>query len=333
VLVIPGNHDIDRVIASTPDQRAWRSSLRSPRFDDDDRDTAFIELLERPDSGPGLFAPLDAYNQFAADYGCDVAVGSPFWSVEVPIDERYRVEIRGMTSVLISDSYDDDDLLLLGDFHGADLVHGGAPGVINVTLCHHPYDWLLDGDRQKEKLRHRSALHITGHDHEHEVVVDPDTSFIHLCAGALQPTRKPEWVPRLYGLSINVEEGDEECWGTVKIVSACWDREEDGFVVDVDRTERIPVTCAERELQPEAQERDVRRLVERLGALQPGDRLSIGLALEADLASLTDGPTYEIPQRLVALAEQTGSLSELWELTERHHGGQESGPNPFRRGS
>lgn len=332
VLVVPGNHDIDREAARTADQRAWRSSLRSATLSDDQREAKLMDFLNDVDAGPGLFEPLAAYNKFAADYGCDISVSepSPFWNTLIPLSDRYQAEIRGMTSVLISDSHDNSgpDRLLLGEFQAADLVPGGKPGVLSITLCHHPYPWLFDGTRQKQKLRHRSALHITGHDHQHEIVRNAAQRSIHLCAGALQPTRDGAWAPRLYGLSFDVQETETSCSASVVIVSAIWDRDADKFVIDVDEREEINLKCADTEAVVEAPAHEIARLTERYGALQPADRLSVALEVGVNLGSLADGPPHEIPQRVIDHARDQNLLHILWERVELRHG-QQTGANPF----
>jgi len=330
ILVIPGNHDVDRQIAARANQRVWRSSLRLPALSEDERDDRLMELLNDAQAGPGFFEPLAAYNDFAAQYKCDVSVKEPnaYWHTTVPINDRYRVDIRGMTSVLVSDSHDNDstDRLVVGEFQAADLV-SGRPGVVNITMCHHPYSWLFDGRRQQNKLDRRSALHITGHEHNHEIVRNGRERGIQLRAGALQPTRDPDWAPRLYGLSFEVDEAHEPCTVRVTIVSAAWNREDDRFVVDVDQTEEVAISRGEEAIAPIPDPRSL-RLTEPLGGLQTGDLWSVASEMGADLGELVDGPFYEIPDRLVELAEGQGRLAELWQLTELRHGQQEK-ENPF----
>ena len=330
ILLIPGNHDIDREIATRPEQRMWRSSLRLKKLSVDNRDDKLMELLNDAEAGPGLFEALTAYNSFAAQYQCAISVRdpNPYWHATVPINDRYRAEIRGLTSVLISDSHDNKstDRLVLGEFQAADLA-SGTPGVVNVTMCHHPYTWLFDGQRQENKLDRRCALHITGHDHDHEIVRNGGDLGVQLRAGALQPRRNPEWAPRLYGLSFDVDEGDEACSASIRIVSALWVRETDGFVIEVDKTEKVLIRQAEEAIAPGSDPR-ILRLTERLGSLQTGDLWSVAAEMGADLGALSDGPFYEIPQRLVELAEKQGQLPELWRLTELRRGQQER-DNPF----
>lgn len=329
ILAVPGNHDVDRPSTLAADQRNWRSSPRRSELTPDQRDQVLIELLEDDRSGPGLFEPLAAYNVFAGAYGCEISVKAPYWTVRVPINERYQAQIRGLTSVLISDEHDDSDGLLLGDVQVTDLHK--AAGIVNLTLCHHPYSALIDGDRQRARLRHRSAVHITGHEHSHDVRVDPETATIHLCAGALQPTRNPDWEPRLYAIGIEVSETGAEASAQVDVVSAHWNRDADRFIHDVDERLHVPIDLPELGLQPPAAEPTAQfaRLVERLAALQPADRLSAAAEIGADLGSLMKRPAHEFPRLLVAYAEHGKLLHELWNLVNQLHGGQIGETNPF----
>lgn len=124
-----------------------------------------------------------------------------------------------------------------------------------------------------------------------------------------------------------MEESDEACCVNVRIVGATRSREEDRFIIDVDRMEGVPITRAEGVLVRVPDSR-ILRLTERLGALQTGDLWSVAAELEADLGELADGPFYEIPQRLVERASRDGRLRELWQSTEFRHGQQEL-VNPF----
>jgi hypothetical protein len=328
--VIPGNHDIDWSATRSPEQRIWRSRPRQAGLDDDQRDQELIDLLEDETSAEGLFAPLAPYNRFAAAYGCAVSVTDPFWDVRLPINDRYEAQIRGLTSVLISDAYDKADRLVLGDVQVSDLQT--QPGVLNVTLCHHPYSWLRDGERQRARLRRRSVLHVTGHEHSHSVSVDAETRCVQICLGALQPARSPDRDPRLYAFAIDVAEQGGHAEATTELFGARWDRSADQFLEDVDMTASVPVepVVGVAHLAAVHPAPAVVRLVERLAALQSGDRLGVAADIGADLALLTKQPSYELPSALVNYAEGRGVLAELWTAVERRHAGQEAGKNPFK---
>jgi hypothetical protein len=333
ILVIPGNHDVDRDLTDTPDHRGWRSAPRKSGLDDDQRDRVFIDLLANGQSGPGLVAALRAYNQFASAYGCTVSEAEPFWHVRLPLSDRYELHLRGLTSVLISDRHDDKEVnrLLLGDVQVADLEP--APGVVNVTLCHHPYTWLYDGERQRRRLRRRSALHVTGHEHCHDVLPDGDTASVHLCAGALQPKRSDVWDPRLYGIKLDVSERRGKASARFTIMSARWDRDADSFVEDSTGEYEVPVQPAPAvppsppiAADPTAA---VALLVEHLSELAPADRLTVAAEIGGDVSSLSAAPEHELPARVVADASARGVLAELWRQAARYRGGLGAEENPF----
>jgi hypothetical protein len=331
VLVIPGNHDIDRGLAETPDQRNWRSGPKRSGLDDDGRDRALLALLADTTAGPGLFAPLGAYNTFAATYGCTVTERDPSWHVCLPLDGRYRLDVRGITSVLLSERHDDKaaDRLMIGDVQVTDLEE--RPGCVNVTLCHHPFEWLFDGERQRHRLRHRSAVHITGHEHAHQLDTDPETHTVHLRAGALQPKHADKWDPRLYGIGVEVLETGTQANATVTILCARWKREADGFVLDTTEQRIVPVLMASPEEAPTAADPTtaIARLTELLGELAPADLLSVADEIEMALGDLAGSPDYQHAGRVVEHARRTRALPRLWDETVGRRGGTRSDKNPF----
>ena len=327
IYVVPGNHDIQWPEARGADQRHLRSGPRQRRLTDDQRDNMMVRLLEDPASGPEIFKALDSYNKFADPFGCAVSVGAPCWTSLIQLSEKFAVEIRGLTSPLVSDKDDEDDLVL-SDIQLADLTR--KPGVINITMCHHPFSCLLDGVRQRPKITNRSALHVTGHEHKHSVHVDPDTGSIHLCAGALQPTRDPAWDPRLYAFRLDIVESDPPK-AAIRLVSMRWDRDSDGFVQDEEgeypvKLDKPPLTLKQPPTDPAS---ELVRLKERLSALPPSDRLTAARAVGADLRSLTEGGSHQLPSNLLADAQANHRLGALWAEVERLHGRQENDPNPF----
>ncbi len=331
ILVIPGNHDIDRDLSVTPDQRNWRSGPKRSGLTDEQRDQALLGMLQDDASGPGLLEPLRAYNNFASAYGCRVTEIEPYWHVSLPIDARYQAHLRGMTSVLLSDGHDDreQNRLLLGDVQVNDLEPD--PGIINVTLCHHPYTWLHDGERQRVRLRRRSSLHVTGHEHRHGIASDPETGSVHLCAGALQPRRREEWDPRLYGLSLEVLEQPGQAIAKLTIIGARWNRDADGFAQDSIDDYEVPVqpVGSAPALVSADPTTESARLLERIAELAPGDRLSVAQSIGTDVALLAGAPDYAVPGLLLQDAEARGDRTRLWKETARYQGRLEAEHNPF----
>ena len=300
-------------------------------LDEEERDRSLRDLLADTTSGSGLLAPLGPYNTFAATYGCTVTEADPSWHVCLRLDDRYRLDIRGMTSVLLSDSHDDtkDDRLLVGDVQVNNLQR--LPGCVNVTLCHHPYEWLFDGERQRHRLRHRSALHITGHEHAHKVDTDKETGSIHLRAGALQPKRADEWDPRLYAIAVDIVEHDEQAAARFTILCSRWDRVADKFVIDSTEHATVPVLMAPFEGTPTGPDptTSIARLTELVAELAPADLLTVAAEIGMALADLASSSAYEHPGRVVEHARNSGALASLWDTTVAHRGGIRSEDNPF----
>ncbi|RBP92690.1 hypothetical protein DFO80_1061 [Rhodobacter sp. 140A] len=70
VFVIPGNHDVDRGKASARMHQDARATLR--QLDVDAADNRLREYLSEPESSQLIFAPLDNYNAFAAQFECAI---------------------------------------------------------------------------------------------------------------------------------------------------------------------------------------------------------------------------------------------------------------------
>ncbi len=328
VLVIPGNHDVHLATADLAQQRVWRAQPRVPGKTVFERDQLLADLLDDPEAGPGLFEPLAAYNDFASAYRCELSPEDPCWTVHQPLDHRFELQLRGMTSVLVSDRHDKKDRLLLGSVQVADL-EAESPGVVTITFCHHPYEWLLDGEAQRGRIITRSVLHITGHEHEHEVKVDAGTGSVHLCLGALQPTRADEWEPRVYGVGIDVQEDANGFNAIVDVFGARWDQNR--FVADVDERHAVPILPPERGKlpPPPSQSRPLVRLTERFASLPSSDRLQAARAIDVDVSTFVNAPSYKEPAVVVQHAIREHQLHLLWNEVARLHGNQSGEDNPF----
>ena len=70
VFVIPGNHDVDRGKAAARMHKDARATLR--QLDGDAADKTLREYLSEPTSSQLIFAPLENYNAFAAQFECAI---------------------------------------------------------------------------------------------------------------------------------------------------------------------------------------------------------------------------------------------------------------------
>jgi hypothetical protein len=102
VLVIPGNHDVDRAVADTTPISTIRSEIRQKQGDE----LQATLTASLADSSGQLFEPLAKFNKFARLFGCDVSPQRPFWERRFPFSDGSELCVRGMTSTWVSGTGD-----------------------------------------------------------------------------------------------------------------------------------------------------------------------------------------------------------------------------------
>lgn len=212
--MVPGNHDVDRNFVA-PDLPLWAAHARLRAATDPGvwRDHIYKQLVKDPLRS--LLAPLRAYNDFAQGFGCFtgmVASTKPdepdipqiAWRhiLEKKLDDGTLVQLHGLNSAIISDAGDEPGKLLLSSFQTAQMEN--QANVVNVVMCHHPPDWLMDKSEIRKALRSFAPVQLYGH--EHETRFRPDPREVHLFAGAVQPSRRDsgDWIPTYHILQLAV---------------------------------------------------------------------------------------------------------------------------------
>jgi len=330
IFVIPGNHDVYLPDTDSADQRHWRSLPRRQSVSAADRDYALTQLLAAADSATGLLAPLQNYLDFAAAYSCGFKPQPPLWrSDPIPMNSRYAVRFYGLTSVLVSDANDKQDRLLLGGVQSSLVARDND--IVNISLCHHPYGWLLDEDLQ-DKFDRRCPVHVTGHEHRHQL--RPTHAGVHVMAGALQPDRRdPEWQSRLNLITLEIAE-EEPPRLAVDIYPAIWRPDLDDYAFELGAPETFggPLPASPPELPAETikTEGELVRLQARLATLSAGDRFQAARGAELDLPAIAKLPGSENVAAIIEQATMKRTLAALWNEVERLHGNQKTDqPNPF----
>ncbi|HEY4361438.1 MAG TPA: metallophosphoesterase [Bryobacteraceae bacterium] len=213
--MVPGNHDVDRSFVE-PDLPLWAAhvQLREANNPTVWHDHVYKQLVRDPQRS--LMAPLGGYNSFAQGYGCFTGMvkasteGEPdkpqlAWqrTFEKPLDANGRsVRLHGLNSALISDEADAPAKLLVSQFQTSHFEH--TPGVVDVVLCHHPPEWLMDKAALRDALRTFAPVSLFGHEHSTRVVAD--NKQVQLFAGAVQPSRRDpgDWLPTYHVLQLSV---------------------------------------------------------------------------------------------------------------------------------
>jgi predicted MPP superfamily phosphohydrolase len=200
--MVPGNHDVDRDYVE-PDLPLWAShvSIRSDQNPVKWRDAIAKQL--RQDPLHSLLAPLKTYNDFAQGYDCTTKPDQLAWCRLLPksLEDGRVIRLHGLNSAMISDSGDAPGQLLVSEFQTSHFER--TPNTVDVVLCHHPPDWLMDKEMLRNALKSFAPISLFGH--EHSMRIEPEKKNLRLFAGAVQPSRRDpaNWLPTYHILQLS----------------------------------------------------------------------------------------------------------------------------------
>ncbi|WP_122425541.1 metallophosphoesterase [Pseudomonas viridiflava] len=187
IFVVPGNHDVDRGVikASVPIQNVQHAISSAPL---QDREWRLRQQLGDAASGQLLLEAHAAYNAFAARFMCQIWPSKPFWHQDIDLEDGVGLSIYGLTSTLLSGREGQDDNKERGLYLSPlQTALNPAPNTLNMVLCHHPIDWLEDGEAVEDVLNARAAFQVFGHKHKQRLIMDP--SYVRFSAAAVNPSR------------------------------------------------------------------------------------------------------------------------------------------------
>jgi predicted phosphodiesterase len=220
VVCVAGNHDLDWA-AHTPLHAAVRHQLRT--LEPAALSDTLLHLLQTKDGAETILRPIANYNDFAIAYGCDVRADALLWAPKsVPFGTRSLV-IHGVTSAWICDGQDsleqDSTKVVAGLFQFASV--GSTDDEISIALCHHPTNWLRDGDVIRPWLIQAHVV-LTGHEHAAGIELSGDSRSVSIASGAVNPNRdESPWIPTYNVIELS-EAGDSSFKITVH--SRSWQR-------------------------------------------------------------------------------------------------------------
>ncbi len=200
--VIPGNHDVNRDMV-VKNGAIWNNHavLRNAENRIKRQETLQTQLVSDPACDP--LATLAGFNEFAQGYECRTAKNNLAWFhvFPKPLDDGSELRITGLNSALNSDSGDLIANLYVSPFQTSHL--SDESGVINMVLCHHPPNWLLDQNDIEGILNRFVKVALFGHEHSHRSRIVNDT--VELFAGAVHPVaRDPDWLPTYHILQLEI---------------------------------------------------------------------------------------------------------------------------------
>lgn len=226
VYVVPGNHDVDRSVtaSSIPTRNAQLAILRS-----NNKERELRVQMQDPETGRALMAPIQAYNDFARSFDCQVYLPErPYWSQELELEPGVKLRIHGLTSVLLSGVEGKDDEQRNLYLSPLQTVLDPVRDVVNLVLCHHPLDWFVDCDDAEDQICGRSHLHMFGHKHRQRYQCD--RTYVRFHAGAVNPERHERgWQPgyNLVQLKVANQGGERQLEITTHLLE--WQTNPDGF--------------------------------------------------------------------------------------------------------
>lgn len=340
VWVVPGNHDVDRdVHTKNATVRDMHAAIRN----DEDPAGALSDRLREEVGAQALMSHFVEYNKFAEQYGCESTPAAVFWESDdddddLTLNDGSHLRLRGINSAIISDKVGDK-----GPPKGPPTEVIGAKqvqlrdeveGVAYVTLCHHPPDWLRDGDVVQDYLISRARIQLFGHKHRQRARVTENSLIVG--AGALHPNRKEEgWQPRynILRLEVHGEPPERRLW--IDIYQRVWKPTDTSFGKEVDADGRYPKRFdlklgpwspsapkpdespspgsppADAETKADQSMISIRDLVFRLFALSYPDRMQIIVNLKLLDEADNGVPDGELVRRAIGRAKRRGLLAQL----------------------
>ena len=235
VFVVPGNHDINR-----KSYEVTRNLLR-PLLLDKKNNNIFLQTIKHtePDTLKILYAPLSAYNEFAQPYFIDEVSETImiddmdelcfdnknyYWKFSLGKEGDYKVNLYGLNSTLTCDGKERAKKDLKEDNHLTFLPRPAYniqaySNEINISMIHHPLDWLIDENHVCKIFDDRFKLQFFDHMH---IQSSQNDKTIKIFSGAFQPDQEADIMdcPPVYNV---IELSVEDAIMTVKLESRKWD--------------------------------------------------------------------------------------------------------------
>ncbi len=207
IFLIPGNHDVNRGQIGLA-CNTLRSVLR--KQDIEKYDDLLKEAWLRKEDKDVLLLPFIPYYKFAKKY--QIEHDHICCDRTLDIDGVYKLKIRGINSVLLSyipelnnDPNHDMAKLCIGEIQA--LITTNEENVIHLSMCHHPIQWLKDGESIKKLLDSRVSIQLFGH--EHNAKTECKDNILKIYSGAMQPSRGEHPYEPVYNI-IDISIDDEK---------------------------------------------------------------------------------------------------------------------------
>jgi DNA repair exonuclease SbcCD nuclease subunit len=189
VFTCPGNHDVDRGIAKGVPIKAYHQAIKSSA--PVGRNPLISGLLQEHQSNQLLMQSIQQYNSFAPRFFCTLTSDNTVAQRALELNDGSILRLWGLNSTLVSGEDDEVGKLVVDPAYNQIIR---KPGEENLTICHHPPLWLMEGSDLQSHLNASVRLQLFGHEHDHRVL--REKRYMQIFAGAVVPERdKPGWEP------------------------------------------------------------------------------------------------------------------------------------------
>ena len=244
LLVVPGNHDVNRkTVNQTSSLYDLHQMLRAPALSRDKRATSLEGKLKDPFD---FLAALAEYRLFAQECGCPTSCKELAWvqflNGEKKLEDGSAVRFHGLNSALLSDGADSKANLLLSEFQFKHF--GDDPRYVNIVLCHHPQNWLIDDNEANDFFRTQAHVLLSGHEHDTRCYLEG--GCLRVRAGAIHPNRRDRWEPCYHVLQLSIDTSTARDL-VIRVETRVWRDKDKCFAKYVQgdgsdfHTERIPL--------------------------------------------------------------------------------------------
>lgn len=203
IFVVPGNHDAVRSVSS---QRVIQSLHHEIKNTTDlGQDSLVSGLLNDSQAGSLLYESLDNYNNFANQFFCDLL--PPERTIakrDLVLNDGSVLRFIGLNSTFVSSEADKAGELFIDPAVNSIIRESG---VENIVLCHHPYNWLRQGNTLCDHLNDVACIQLFGHEHTNRI--DLGKEHVRISASAAHPNRTERgWEPGYNLIELEVQGED-----------------------------------------------------------------------------------------------------------------------------
>ena len=182
LLVVPGNHDVDRSAVGITARAAQNLLLETGKQSD------IAAVLGNPQERQTLLARHSAYLDFINNLGVAGQRWSAPWGQVLRSVNGVKLHFAGLCSSWMSYGDTDRSRLLLGIWQVNEVLKGSDDADVVLAAMHHPWDYYAEADKPAmAEVQSRAHVILRGHLHESAAIAYQAAnhdSVIELAAGA-----------------------------------------------------------------------------------------------------------------------------------------------------